>query len=87
MGHYASMCSIKVEGQQTLSKRQRSLSKRRCFGCYKKGHQIATYPCKSKMLPGKSRSSEFASATSLQAEQRFQESSEKVLGEEGYQKP
>jgi len=42
MGHYASMCSIKIEGQQTLSKRQRSLAKRRYFGCCKMGHIIAT---------------------------------------------
>src|SRR6185437_14542159 len=47
MGHYASMCSIKIEGQQTLSKRQRSLVKRRCFGCCKMGHRIATCPDKS----------------------------------------
>ena len=46
MGHYASMCSIKIEGQQTLSKRQRSLAKRRYFGCCKMGHRIATCPDK-----------------------------------------
>ena len=60
MGHYASMCSIKLEDQQTLSKRQISLSKRRCFGCCKKGHKIATCPSKSKMLSNKTRSSGFA---------------------------
>jgi len=53
MGHYASMCSIKIEGQQTLSKRQRSLAKRRCFGCCKMGHRIATCPDKSSK-PGSS---------------------------------
>ncbi|KAG2538944.1 hypothetical protein PVAP13_9NG368828 [Panicum virgatum] len=47
MGHYASVCSIKIEGQQTLSKRQRSLAKRRCFGCCKMGHRIAICPDKS----------------------------------------
>jgi hypothetical protein len=52
MGHYASMCLIKLEGQQTLSKRQRSLDKRRCFGCCKKGHKIATCPSKSNVLSG-----------------------------------
>ena len=46
MGHYASMCSIKVEGQQTLSMRQRGLSRRRCFGCCKMGHKIVTCPDK-----------------------------------------
>ncbi|KAG2642766.1 hypothetical protein PVAP13_2KG243900, partial [Panicum virgatum] len=50
MGHYASVCSIKIEGQQTLSKRQRSLAKRRCFGCCKMGHRIATCPDKSSKL-------------------------------------
>ena len=53
MGHYASVCSIKIEGQQTLSKRQRSLAKRRCFGCCKMGHRIATCPNKSSK-PGSS---------------------------------
>jgi len=53
MGHYASVCSIKIEGQQTLSKRQRSLAKRRCFGCCKMGHRIATCPDKSSK-PGSS---------------------------------
>ena len=53
MGHYASVCSIKIEGQQTLSKRQRSLAKRRCFGCCKMGHIIATCPDKSSK-PGSS---------------------------------
>jgi len=41
------MYSIKIEGQQTLSKRQRSLAKRRYFGCCKMGHIIATCPDKS----------------------------------------
>ena len=53
MGHYASMCSNMLEGQQTLSKRQRSLAKRRCFGCCKMGHRIATCPDKSSK-PGSS---------------------------------
>ncbi|KAG2611289.1 hypothetical protein PVAP13_4KG129105 [Panicum virgatum] len=53
MGHYASVCSIKIEGQQILSKRQRSLAKRRCFGCCKMGHRIATFPDKSSK-PGSS---------------------------------
>ena len=53
MRHYASVCSIKIEGQQTLSKRQRSLAKRRCFGCCKMGHRIATCPDKSSK-PGSS---------------------------------
>ncbi|KAG2632410.1 hypothetical protein PVAP13_2NG087100 [Panicum virgatum] len=46
IGHYASLCSIKIESQQNLSKRQRSLPKRRCFGCCKMGHRIATCPDK-----------------------------------------
>ncbi|CAN6363066.1 unnamed protein product [Urochloa humidicola] len=50
MGHYASLCSSKLEGQQTLSKRQRSLSKRRCFGCCKRGHKIASCPRRSRKL-------------------------------------
>ncbi|KAG2600773.1 hypothetical protein PVAP13_5KG542507 [Panicum virgatum] len=53
MGHYASVCSIKIDGQQTLSQRQRSLAKRRCFGCCKMGHRIATCPDKSSK-PGSS---------------------------------
>ncbi|KAG2658451.1 hypothetical protein PVAP13_1KG218005 [Panicum virgatum] len=53
MGHYASVCSIKIEGQQTLSKRQRSLAKRRCFGYCKMGHRIAICPDKSSK-PGSS---------------------------------
>jgi len=53
MGHYASVCSIKIEGQQTISKRQRSLAKRRCFGCCKMGHRIATCLDKSSK-PGSS---------------------------------
>ncbi|PUZ75302.1 hypothetical protein GQ55_1G148700 [Panicum hallii var. hallii] len=60
IGIYASMYSIKLEGQQTLSKRQRSLAKRRCFGCCKKGHKIATCPSKSNMLSSKTGSSVFA---------------------------
>ena len=50
MGYYASMCSIKVEGQQTLSMRQRGLSRRRCFGCCKMGHKIVTCPDKLSKL-------------------------------------
>jgi len=57
MGHYASMCSIKVEGQQTLFMRQRSLAKRRCFGCCEKGHRTATCPYKKSMQYSKSGSS------------------------------
>jgi len=45
---------------QTLSKKQRNLAKRRCFGCCKKGHKIATCPNKSKVLSGKTGSSGFS---------------------------
>jgi hypothetical protein len=54
------MCLIKLEGQQTLSKRRRSLDKRTCFGCCKKGHRIATCPSKSNLLSGKTGSSRYA---------------------------
>jgi hypothetical protein len=40
MGHYASMCSFKQEGNSNQSKRQRSLAQRRFFGCHEKGHKI-----------------------------------------------
>ncbi|RCV20908.1 hypothetical protein SETIT_4G095700v2 [Setaria italica] len=42
MGHFASMCPKKKEDKPALSKRQRSLSKKRCFNYHEKGHKIAS---------------------------------------------
>jgi len=89
MGHYASVCSIKIKGQQTLSKRQRSLAKRRCFGCCKMGHRIATCPDKSSKPDSSGwynpESSGFEITMALQTKQRFQEGSRKIFGEESSQ--
>jgi hypothetical protein len=43
MGHNASMCSNKVEDQATLPNKK-IRSKRKCYGCNKKGHKIASCP-------------------------------------------
>jgi hypothetical protein len=44
LGHFSSECPNKKSDQAKPSKRQRSLSQRRCFGCKEKGHNIAIYP-------------------------------------------
>jgi hypothetical protein len=60
MRHYASMCSLKEEGNPNQSKRQRSLSQRRCFGCHKKGHKIEACINQSKVSLGKPGGTGFA---------------------------
>jgi hypothetical protein len=42
LGHFSSECPSKINDQAKHSKRQRSLSQRRCFAC-KKGHNIADF--------------------------------------------
>jgi hypothetical protein len=42
--HFSSKCPNKKNDQAKPSRRQRSLSQRRCFGCKEKGHNIAVYP-------------------------------------------
>ncbi|XP_066358180.1 uncharacterized protein [Miscanthus floridulus] len=46
MGHNASMCSNKVEDQATLPKNKTRRSKRKCYGCHEKGHEIGSCPIK-----------------------------------------
>jgi hypothetical protein len=60
MGHYASMCSFKEEDNPNLSKRQRSLAQRRCFGCHEKGHKIEACTNRAKALTGKPGGTGFA---------------------------
>jgi dsDNA-specific endonuclease/ATPase MutS2 len=43
LGHFSSECPNKKNDQPKLSKRQRSLSKRRCFACKEKDHNIVDY--------------------------------------------
>jgi hypothetical protein len=44
IGHFSSECPNKKSDQAKPSRRQRSLSQRRCFGCKEKGYNIAVYP-------------------------------------------
>jgi hypothetical protein len=44
LGHFSSECPNKKSDQAKPSRRQRSLSQRRCFGCKEKGHNIAVRP-------------------------------------------
>jgi hypothetical protein len=44
LGHLSSECPNKRNDQAKPSRRQRSLSQRRCFGCKEKGHNIANCP-------------------------------------------
>jgi hypothetical protein len=44
MGHNASMCSNKVDDQATLPNKKIRRSKRKCYGCNEKGHEIASCP-------------------------------------------
>jgi hypothetical protein len=41
LGHFSSECPNKKNDQAKLSRRQRSLSQRRCFACKEKCHNIA----------------------------------------------
>jgi Pyruvate/2-oxoacid:ferredoxin oxidoreductase delta subunit len=44
LGHFSSECPNKKSDQENHSRRQRSLSQRRCFGCKEKYHNIVVYP-------------------------------------------
>jgi hypothetical protein len=44
LGHFSSECSNKKNDQAKLSRRQRSISQRRCFSCKEKGHNIVICP-------------------------------------------
>jgi hypothetical protein len=46
LGHFSSECLNKKNDQAKLSRRQRSLSQRRCFGYKEKGHNVAGCPRK-----------------------------------------
>ncbi|TVU25523.1 hypothetical protein EJB05_28022, partial [Eragrostis curvula] len=48
IGHFASKCPSKKIDQTSLSRRQRRLSQRKCFGCMEQGHKIASCPKKGK---------------------------------------
>ncbi|TVU17709.1 hypothetical protein EJB05_33760, partial [Eragrostis curvula] len=48
IGHFASKCPSKKIDQTSLSRRQRRLSQRKCFGCMEEGHKIASCPKKGK---------------------------------------
>jgi hypothetical protein len=41
LGYFSSKCPNKKNDQAKLSRRQRNLSQRRCFGCKEKGYNIA----------------------------------------------
>ncbi|EEE62874.1 hypothetical protein OsJ_17677 [Oryza sativa Japonica Group] len=42
VGHYALMCSNKIDEQATLPKRRTRRSNRKCYGCNEKGHEVAS---------------------------------------------
>jgi hypothetical protein len=44
LGHFSSECPTKKSDQAKPSRRQRSLSQRRCFGCKEKGYNISVCP-------------------------------------------
>jgi hypothetical protein len=44
LGHFSSECPNKKNDQAKISRRQRSLSQKRCFACKEKGHNIADSP-------------------------------------------
>jgi Pyruvate/2-oxoacid:ferredoxin oxidoreductase delta subunit len=44
LGHFSFECPNKKNDKAKPSRRQRSLSQKRCFGCKEKGHNIADYP-------------------------------------------
>jgi hypothetical protein len=44
LGHFSSECPNKKNDEEKLSRRQRSLSQRRCFACKEKYHNIADSP-------------------------------------------
>ena len=46
MGHNASMCSTKVDDQATLPKKNAKVTKRKCYGCHEKEHEIGSCPNK-----------------------------------------
>jgi hypothetical protein len=46
LGHFSSECPNRKSDQAKSSRRQRSLSQRRCFGCKEKCHNIAVCPKK-----------------------------------------
>jgi hypothetical protein len=46
MGHNAIMKSNKVDDQTTLPKKKTRRSKRKCYGCNEKGHEIGSCPNK-----------------------------------------
>ncbi|TVU38197.1 hypothetical protein EJB05_11553, partial [Eragrostis curvula] len=48
IGHFASKGPSKKIDQTSLSRRQRRLSQRKCFGCMEEGHKIASCPKKGK---------------------------------------
>ncbi|TVU24875.1 hypothetical protein EJB05_27338, partial [Eragrostis curvula] len=48
IGHFASKCPSNKIDQTSLSRRQRRLSQRKCFGCMEEGHKIASCPKKRK---------------------------------------
>ena len=45
-GHYALMCSNKIDNHATLPKRRTRRSNRKCYGCNEKGHEVASCPHK-----------------------------------------
>jgi hypothetical protein len=46
MGHKVSMCSNMVDDQATRPKNKTRRSKRKCYGCNEKGHEIGSCPNK-----------------------------------------
>jgi hypothetical protein len=49
LGHFSSECPNKKNDQAKLSRRQRNLSQKRCFGCKEEGHNIAD--CSKEEVP------------------------------------
>ena len=44
MGHYTSMCFNKNDDQVTFPKKKIRRSKRKCYGCHNKGHELVSCP-------------------------------------------
>ncbi|EEE60650.1 hypothetical protein OsJ_14095 [Oryza sativa Japonica Group] len=44
VGHYALICSNKIDDQVTLPKRRTRRSNRKCYGCNEKSHEVASCP-------------------------------------------
>ncbi|KAK3136468.1 hypothetical protein QOZ80_5BG0435630 [Eleusine coracana subsp. coracana] len=44
IGHYASMCFMKIDDETALPKKKTRRRKRKCYRCHEKGHDIVSCP-------------------------------------------